>query len=324
MGTSDDELLAAEVEFQSEQPKSPAINPIHTTDDQDQDHKMELSNHQNQESVSEVLNDDHQPRKKLKLTEADKKRNVRMFGALMGTLSKFQDETSKTRQTEAAQRRAAVENRLQAKLKIESEALHQLRTYELEEKNLKNSVQRKTEELGQLSEFNIIHFANQLAFSNYLCTSSTNLSETDNLEPPVPSHHAHQNQVRPIYWLPNKLLPEQEELIERQRRQTREAVEDQQRIWLEEKSNKQNELEQLCIARDTRLAEIEAEKAKSRIEATSSNPTATTEVQPIIEDPINPSVKALSDTHMKDETDGRQDTPDLSNMAGRDEDAVEY
>ncbi|EGG03263.1 uncharacterized protein MELLADRAFT_72591 [Melampsora larici-populina 98AG31] len=314
MTTSENELLAAEVEFQSEQPISP---------NQDEEQKMKISKEPNH-SISEIIQDD-QPRKKLKLTEADKKRNVRMFGALMGTLSKFQDETSKTRQTEAAQRRAAVENRLQAKLKIESEALHQLRTYELEEKNLKSSVIRKTEELAQLSECNLIHFSNQLAFSNYLCTSSTNVLETDNLEPPVTSHPLNHHPIRPIYWLPNKLLPEQEERIDRQRRETREVVEDQQRIWLEEKSNKQNELEQLCIARDTRLAEIEAEKLKSKQEASSSTMmNSTTEVQPIIEDPINPSVRDLSDIQMRDETEGRQDTPDLSNLTGRDEDAVEY
>ncbi|KAH9811798.1 hypothetical protein DFH28DRAFT_1130494 [Melampsora americana] len=302
---SENELLAAEVEYQAQDLQS-------TNSNEKQDEKMEIIKENNEESSN--IN---QPKKKLKLTEADKKRNVRMFGALMGTLSKFQDETSKTRQTEAAQRRAAVENRLQAKLKIESEALHQLRAFEVEEKNLKNSVLRKTEELVQLSEFNSINFANQLAFSNYLCTSLTKLTETDNLKPPVPSHLSN-NQVRPIYWLPNKLLPEQEELIDRQRRETRETIEDQQRIWLEEKSNKQNELEQLCITRDTRLAEIEAEKVKSRHEASSI--TSTEAQVPIVEDPVN----RLSDTQMRDDTEVRQDTPDLSNMGGRDEDAVEY
>ncbi|PLW07472.1 hypothetical protein PCANC_26469, partial [Puccinia coronata f. sp. avenae] len=81
----DDEIRAAEAEFTSKQGDADAA-----------------SGRMMDESSGRPLDSaDHQPRKKLKLTEADKKRSVRMFGALMGTLSKFQDETSKTKQTEA-------------------------------------------------------------------------------------------------------------------------------------------------------------------------------------------------------------------------------
>ncbi|KAG0150854.1 hypothetical protein CROQUDRAFT_668212 [Cronartium quercuum f. sp. fusiforme G11] len=308
---SEDELLAAEAEFQAQTPP-PAETDRQTERAQKQD-EMHID-HAEAEAAGE------QPRKKLKLTEADKKRSVRMFGALMGTLSKFQDETSKTRQTEAAQRRAAVENRLQAKLKTESEALHQLRECELEEKNLKNSVWRKTEELAHLSEFKLIHFANKLAFSNYLCTSSANVTDTDRNNPPVPPHDPAGYQGKHLYWLPNKLLPEQKELIENQRRSAREAVEEEQARWLEEKANKQNELEQLCITRDTRLAEIEANKAKSRLAASS----ATAEI-PATEEPSTPVGRSSSENQMRVDSEIRAETPEaVASEMERDEDAVEY
>ncbi|KAI9600900.1 hypothetical protein H4Q26_000694 [Puccinia striiformis f. sp. tritici PST-130] len=110
---------------------------IHTTADHHHHHSAD-------DRIIESNNHEEQPRKKLKLTDADKKRSARMFGSLMGTLSKFQDETSKTKQTEAT------------KLKLEAESLHRLRACEAEETSLKQHVLRKTDELGHLSQLEFI------------------------------------------------------------------------------------------------------------------------------------------------------------------------
>ncbi|MBW0485847.1 hypothetical protein O181_025562 [Austropuccinia psidii MF-1] len=252
----EDELRAAEAEFSANNPE------VEMAAAQETGKEKALEGN----SSAAVLHEstDHQPRKKLKLTEADRKRSVRMFGALMGTLSKFHDETSKNKQTDAAKRRAAVESRLQAKLKVESEALHRLRAFEVEEKNLKQQVSRKAEELGHLSELNSIQFANKLAFSNYLRTSTSKSKKADRNDPPLSPQVRPRPQNEPIFWLPYKLLPEQKDLIERQRRLVQEEVEEEQRLWKEQKASKQEELEQLQSSRDARLAEIEVEKARSR------------------------------------------------------------
>ncbi|CAH7668866.1 pinin/SDK/memA/ protein conserved region-domain-containing protein [Phakopsora pachyrhizi] len=263
---------------------------------------------------------DSQPRKKPRLSEADKKRSVRMFGALMGTLSRFQDETSKMKQTDAAKRRAEVESRLQAKLKIESEALHKLRVLELEEKTIKQSTLRKAEELGYLTSKNPIRFANKLAFSNYLRTSSPSLKITDNTEPPLNAHLPSHIQGYQIYWLPYKLTPEQKDLIECQRRSTREEVEEAQRLWDEEKLSKQEELEQFQALQENRLAEIEVEKARSRAKKSSS--LAPEDVSPV-DEPALANVKT-EESDSKDASQMRNESSDCSNDHGRDEDAVEY
>jgi len=298
----DDEIRAAEAEFTSQQQGA-------------------ASNRIMDESSGRPLDPaDQQPRKKLKLTEADKKRSVRMFGALMGTLSKFQDETSKTKQTEAAKRRAAVESRLQAKLKLETEALHLLRALEVEETNLKQHVLRKSDELGHLVELHTIRFSNKLAFSHYLRTSTSKLTDADQNEPPLSTFGRPRHSEQPIFWLPHKLLPEQKEAIEDQRRKAQEEVEEEQLQWEEERLAIEEELENLQTQRDSRLAEIQAEKARARANAgTEPNP-----------DPIdanassNPTANDTAEAARRQPSEIRQDTPEVANDHGRDEDAVEY
>ncbi|PLW09886.1 hypothetical protein PCANC_21196 [Puccinia coronata f. sp. avenae] len=298
----DDEIRAAEAEFTSKQGDADAA-----------------SGRMMDESSGRPLDSaDHQPRKKLKLTEADKKRSVRMFGALMGTLSKFQDETSKTKQTEAAKRRAAVESRLQAKLKLEAEALHMLRAYEVEETNLKQQVIRKTDELGHLSELHTIKFANRLACSHYLRTSTSKLTDADQKEPPLTTYGRPRHSEQPLFWLPHKLLPEQKEIIENQRREAQAEVAEDQIRWEEERLAKEEQLEKLQSHRDSRLAEIQAEKARARANADPTSDPTTANAS------LNPMTNDSPELGRRQTSEIRQDTPDVANDNGRDEDAVEY
>ncbi|KAA1106302.1 hypothetical protein PGT21_032832 [Puccinia graminis f. sp. tritici] len=304
----EDEIRAAEAEFASKQGGTPS------------DRMVDESPAGEHPTGRPLDSADQQPRKKLKLTEADKKRNVRMFGSLMGTLSKFQDETSKIKQTDAAKRRAAVESRLQAKLKLEAESLHLLRACEVEEANLKQQVLRKADELGHLSELHTIKFANKLAFSHYLRTSTSKLTDADQNEPPLTTYGRPRHSEQPIFWLPHKLLPEQKELIETQRREVQEEVEEQRHQWEEERLVKEEELEKMQAHRDTRLAEIQAEKAQARANA-STDPTP---------DPnsatasLNVTANETAEVARRQTSEMRQDTPDVVIDNGRDEDAVEY
>ncbi|POW11669.1 hypothetical protein PSTT_05119, partial [Puccinia striiformis] len=328
------EIEAAEAEFTA---KKQEENQNEPSDRRTIDHSSTADHHHHHPADDRIIesnNHEEQPRKKLKLTDADKKRSARMFGSLMGTLSKFQDETSKTKQTEAAKRRAAVENRLQTKLKLEAESLHRLRACEAEETSLKQHVLRKTDELGHLSQLHKIKFANKLAFSHYLRTSDKMTSsklipdETDQNEPgDLKSTAIYDRIIRPrqsIYWLPNKLLPEQKEFIDNQRRETREEVEEEQHQWEEERLTKEEELEKLQAQRDKRLIEIQAEKAKARssnagpTESTNSDHAASS--KPVIGNEMDVDRRRLTPSEI------RQDTPDLNtnDNLGRDEDAVEY
>lgn len=305
---SEDEIRAAEAEFASKKEPSPS------------NRMMTEPSSGEQVTRNHADSTDQQPRKKLKLTEADKKRSVRMFGALMGTLSKFHDETSKTKQTEAAKRRAAVESRLQAKLKLEAEALHQLRALEVEETSLKTQVLRKADELGHLSEIHAIQFSNKLAFSHYLRTSTFNLKTADHDEPPLTTYGRPRHSEQSVFWLPYKLLPEQKEVIENQRRTVREEVEEQQRLWEEERLDKQAELEKLQAHRDARLAEIQTEKARARVNA-GSDPSIDA---PNLKSSHPTSAHEATDAPRRETSVMRQDTPDIANNDGGDEDAVEY
>lgn len=81
---------------------------------------------------------------------ASRQRGARMFGLLKGTLSKFQDDSSKTAKSDSMKRRAAIESRLQEKLKAEQDVSSKKSERAKLEKSLRLDVNRKMDEKGLL------------------------------------------------------------------------------------------------------------------------------------------------------------------------------
>lgn len=89
---AEDKLKGAEAEFQAEKKTSIDDGGVAT------DHEMKTEDGGRTTTIEPLASEDvssDQPRKKLKLTEADKKRSVRMFGSLM--VSSFLKNQTKRR-----------------------------------------------------------------------------------------------------------------------------------------------------------------------------------------------------------------------------------
>jgi hypothetical protein len=84
--------------------------------------------------------------------------------------------------------------------------------------------------------------------------------------------------------------------------------------------NPQEELEKMQAHRDTRLAEIQAEKAQARANA-STDPTPDSNSATAS---LNVTANETAEVARRQTSEMRQDTPDVVIDIGRDEDAVEY
>uniref|UniRef100_A0A7S3QNY5 Pinin/SDK/MemA protein domain-containing protein n=1 Tax=Dunaliella tertiolecta TaxID=3047 RepID=A0A7S3QNY5_DUNTE len=128
-----------------------------------------------------------------------RKRNRRMFGALLGTLAKFSEEDAKFRASDVATRRMEAQRKAEERERQRSE---ELRRREIEARQ-----ERREEELSKLSEISLAtdtkllelmfmkRIARKQALSNFLCTKS----------------HP------PLYWMPAMPCPATDKLLEEQK-----------------------------------------------------------------------------------------------------------
>jgi hypothetical protein len=75
--------------------------------------------------------------------EEERKRGKRLFGALLGTIGKFQKETTSVRARSNAVKRREVEAKLQEKLKQQTEELDEKRKRESDDYNLRRRVEQR-------------------------------------------------------------------------------------------------------------------------------------------------------------------------------------
>ncbi|GAA5804305.1 hypothetical protein HPULCUR_009792 [Helicostylum pulchrum] len=153
---------------------------------------------------SDATPDEEIKRPRLEVNEAGKNRNRRLFGALLGTLNKFKDETEKT--SEVDKNRREINEKLHDKLEQERKELAEKLRARREEKERKLEHEKKiTRE--KLELFNI-HQQEKLA--NFLKTKTE----------PI------------IYYLPEKLTDDMVLTIEKQKENVQ-----QRKVELENKNN---------------------------------------------------------------------------------------
>ncbi|KAI8095183.1 pinin/SDK/memA/ protein conserved region-domain-containing protein [Thamnidium elegans] len=153
---------------------------------------------------SDATPDEEIKRPRLELNEAGKNRNRRLFGALLGTLNKFKDETEKT--SEIDKNRREINEKLHDKLEQERKELAEKLRARREEKDRKLEHEKKI--IREKLELFNIHQQEKLA--NFLKTKTE------------PS----------IYYLPEKLTDEMVLTIEKQKEKVQ-----QRKIELENRND---------------------------------------------------------------------------------------
>ncbi|GAA5941243.1 hypothetical protein JCM10213_007462 [Rhodosporidiobolus nylandii] len=230
--------------------------------------------------------DEEKAAKKRKLEEAreqhkkeSKQRGNRMFGVMLGTLQRAKKQVSSANTTEAGKKRAEIEEKLQEKLHKERRDAAEKEGREREAKELKLEILRREEEVAVGdSIFRTRHNA-KLDLAGFLCTTFTlPPSATSNI-PTGPSDdippaflpklpHAmslHDPRApRPIYYLPRRLLPSQEDRIEDQIDAVKKEMRKERDEWEERKKGKLDKLEQARRKRDERFEDIERAEREER------------------------------------------------------------
>ncbi|PFH50441.1 hypothetical protein AMATHDRAFT_60981 [Amanita thiersii Skay4041] len=283
-------------------------------------------------------------RPRLDLTDAtgdnrDRKRGKSMFGILLGTLNKAKSEDKERSASEAAKKRQLIEQRLQNKLKKETDSVRRAE----EAKRDKTSANRKEEDLQlkdsiyKLRRTRLPILANFLLTSDNISSDDSPPSDSNSLAPPPRTHPP------PLYYLPAILTPEQEAFITRRKSEVQEAAEKEWHQFKDERTTgvtEINSLRQRVADEETkRKAERETEKEKDEMEtdhpsqqsnapadegdkdkasvqATESSVTATSGDMDVDTVPVvPPENKETAEQERKEEP---------SSMQADDDDAVEY
>ncbi|CAA7260373.1 unnamed protein product [Cyclocybe aegerita] len=194
------------------------------------------------------------------LTGGERKRGRSMFGVLVGTLNKAKVEDKERNASEAAKKRQLIEQRLQAKLRKETDSVRRAE----EAKKDKTLANRKEEDLQLKDSIYKLRRTRLPILANFLSTSDQ--IPFDNDSPPPPSKNPLASVPRshppPLYYLPVILTPAQEAFIGRRKAEVSEAAEKEWQAFSEERRAGIEEINQLR----QRVAEEEARKKAGRSE----------------------------------------------------------
>jgi hypothetical protein len=161
----------------------------------------------------------------------ERKRGKSMFGLVLGTLNKAKIEDKERNASEAAKKRQLIDQRLQNKLRKETDSVRRAE----EVKKEKSNANRKEEDL-QLKDSIFKYRRTHLPqFSKFLCTADEIPSdETESMTPPNPLSLPSRSHPPPLYYLPAILLPAQEAFLARRNEAVAEAVEKEWTSFREE------------------------------------------------------------------------------------------
>ncbi|KAK2463029.1 hypothetical protein APHAL10511_004684 [Amanita phalloides] len=305
----------------------------------------------NQEPLQATVQDEQKPsvetaaptlkkRPRLDLADAtgdkrDRKRGKSMFGILLGTLNRAKIEDKERSASEAAKKRHLIEQRLQNKLKKETDSVRRAE----EAKRDKTTANRKEEDLQLRDSIYKLRRTRLPLIANFLCTSDNissdeTSSNTNPLSPPPRTHPP------PLYYLPAILTREQEAFITRRKAEVQEAAEKEWHQFKEERTTgiaEINSLRQRVADEEARRrAEREADKDemdadgpplsagpgeedKDKHDAESTEPTAPASAAEM-------EVDSGSGAHHEEnkEASEQEKKEEPTPMQPDDEDAVEY
>ncbi|KAM0750393.1 hypothetical protein T439DRAFT_381087 [Meredithblackwellia eburnea MCA 4105] len=214
-------------------------------------------------------------RRQESLKAENRKRGVRMFGLLQSTLKQAKQETGKI-----GKNRQEIDERLQAKLSTERQEVEDKRRRDREAKDLRMEVSRKEDEIGTADSIYRTRHNAKLNLASYLCTTFAlppPPPATDGITVPFAPRLPHSLRLtnptglRPLYYLPYRLLPFQRDQIEDQIAAVKKAVKRERDDWEDLKDEKEGDLASAKRKRDDGMEEIvraeREERQKRRREA---------------------------------------------------------
>ncbi|GAA5909001.1 uncharacterized protein JCM6883_002576 [Sporobolomyces salmoneus] len=195
-------------------------------------------------------------RKRDALKQESRKRGNRMFGMMLGTLKRAKQQVENVSETDGMKKRLELERKLQGKLNEEKKKLEERTERERELRDLKAGVQRLEEEISSTDAIYRVRHDAKYNLAGYLCTSfplPTPASTTDSISVPFTPRLPHSMHLtskdpsssRPIYYLPYRLLPSQEDRIEDQIAHVKKATLRDRDEWRDVKEGKVKELRKL-------------------------------------------------------------------------------
>ncbi|PSS05534.1 hypothetical protein PHLCEN_2v3736 [Hermanssonia centrifuga] len=200
------------------------------------------------------------PRLDLATDTRERKRGKSMFGLVLGTLNKAKNEDKQRNASEAAKKRQLIEQRLQDKLRKETDSVRRAE----EAKKDKTIANRKEEELQLKDSIYKLRRTRIPLLANFLSTSDQIPSEEAESTPstsdplaPVPRAHP-----PPLYYLPAILTPAQEAFLKRRKAEVTEAAEKE---WETFRAERTTSVEDISGLRQ-RVAEEEERKKSERSE----------------------------------------------------------
>ncbi|KAI0035593.1 hypothetical protein K488DRAFT_24029, partial [Vararia minispora EC-137] len=199
------------------------------------------------------------PRLDLSVNPRERKRGKTVFGLVVGTLTKAKNEDKARSASEAAKKRQEIEERLQNKLKKETDSVRRAE----EIKKDKATANRREEELQLKDSIYKLRRTRLPLLANFLSTSD--LIPAEDADPNAPSSRhplsfPPRSQPAPLFYLPAVLLPAQEALLTKRRVEVREAAEKEWETFHEERTVAVEEIKALRA----RVAEEDARKRAER------------------------------------------------------------
>ncbi|KAG1788377.1 uncharacterized protein HD556DRAFT_1404236 [Suillus plorans] len=278
---------------------------------------------------------DSQPARKrprIDLGVGERKRGKSMFGIVLGTLNKAKIEDKERNASEAAKKRQMIDQRLQAKLRKETDSVRRSE----EAKKDRNLANRKEEELQLKDSIYKLRRTHLPLYSHFLCTSDDTQS-IDSMEDqpssitllalPTRSHPP------PLFYLPAILTAAQEAFLEKRKFKVKEAAESEWSTFRGERTAGIDEIKELRL----RVADEDARKKKEKkdeIEADEKNQINKDEEMTSEEPKTSESKTEERDSKTEAKSEERESkteemevdvgTKEESGMRADDEDAVEY
>ncbi|KAF9645929.1 hypothetical protein BDM02DRAFT_3119495 [Thelephora ganbajun] len=214
------------------------------------------------------------PRLDLNSEPRERKRGKTMFGLLVGTLNKAKTEDKERSATDAAKKRQMIEQRLQDKLKKETDSVRRAE----EAKKEKQTANRKEEELQLKDSIHKLRRTRLPLLSNFLLTSD--VIPTDNVTSPAVTANSlappPRSRVAPLYYLPAILTSAQEAFLAERKEEVKGAVEKEWESFRQERTAGIEEIGQLR----KRVQEEEARKKPEPTEEETKAPTPGPEEKP--------------------------------------------
>ncbi|KAI0042648.1 hypothetical protein FA95DRAFT_1499835 [Auriscalpium vulgare] len=280
------------------------------------------------------------PRLDLSVTPAgrERKRGKSMFGLVLGTLKKAKNEDQTRNASEAAKKRQLIEQRLQDKLRKETDSVRRAE----EAKKDKTTAIRREEELQLKDSIHKLRRTRLPLLANFLLTSDRIPSDD---ETPIPTRDplslASRTQPAPIYYLPAILTPAQETYLARRKADVKEAAEKEWEAFREERSvgieeimtlrkrvaeedARKKALREAGKAPEEVANDVKAEPRSSEPPTAASNGKATPPAGGVAEMDVDETVKEEGDDAAKAGAEDSERKDEPVPMQADDDDAVEY